>query len=163
MKVFRIWIVIAAIFLTSCLSDSAQEKATGISGTWYAHDPILSTGIKYVGYFCFGEKGEYNFFDLSSRDTLDMAKVSGMQRSRGSWILMGDTLKILETARGFLNDTNGVGEDWLEKMEMKPYSDSSRVRIRIQEDSMFIYRPDGESRTTSRQKPHAILKAVCPN
>lgn len=143
------------------MNEGPGKRPKGIAGTWSAHDPMVSMNTRYVGYLCFGEGGAYDFFDLSFLDTNSLANANGMQRNRGSWTLSGDTLRVRETDWGFLSDPNGIGPDWPRKIAMKPRTDSSLARILIRNDTLVIYRPDGQVRATTRQSPHPLIQAVC--
>jgi hypothetical protein len=155
-------LAVAGLLLASCVSEPAQERKNGLAGTWFAHDPPVSEGIRLEVYLCLGETGEYDFISLSTREALGLDEVHGIQRTHGSWTRKEDTLKVMETEVGSIIDTSGIERNWMLNMKMNPLIHSSSIHFQIRMDTLFIHRLNGEIGIATRRAPHELIKSVCP-
>ena|SRR5256885_8318476 len=163
MKIYHVVLISVVGFLISCVSDSSNKNPIGIIGTYYDSPPSVSAGTLNVSYTCIEENGKYDNFYLISNDTNSLDKINGMRIISGVWTLKNDTLKIENENIGILNDENGVGMDWIEKVSMNPIPTTQTFRINSQEDGFNFYTQFGELVRSSRHSPHELIKSICPN
>lgn len=154
--------IAAVSVLLSCVSESTPEKETGLPGSWMLRDLSITAGVKRIEFICFGKSGGFNSFAMASEDTVAMVPLTAMRRIRGSWLQTGDSLKITQSAIGHFGDTNGIGEDWPQKIEMKASTNRSAFKIRLDMDTLFLPGSDAEYRLAERRAPHERIKRFCP-
>lgn len=155
-------IAAAGTLMTSCQPASVPEKENDLAGTWFSHDPPVSEGLKIEAYLCLGRAGEYDFIALASRESLSLTEVHWMQRTRGTWTRIDDTLKVMEAEIGSIADTNGIGKNWILNMKMYPLMRSSSMHFQIRMDTLFTYRLNGEIGIATRRAPHELINNACP-